>query len=1330
MHFAKQKTLIGLLFLLLPVAASLAVLETPAVSDLALKIALKIARFRTGLRIETQAWDVQPLSFSASLREVSVGAEQLNLRAPEITVQISPLALLIGRVSLREMRIDSPFLYGNVPPHWLEDDGKPTKIDSSDIPTWLGTKIATAFSQLDRQRVAFDTLRITNARVQIRDLQLGKGTIDLENLTGGQVRAEWSLADLKMPKRLETVRECSGAITLLRETKSQFFMSLRDFKLELAGDNNSDVAKVEIAGRWPGEFEASAKIDLGLLVGWLQRSPLAAEAAPAEPVAGTIEANIRAFVRKRSLESISASFKTKGLSYDGYLPNNVEGELKRVGKNTDITHLKVTLPLGVGDKLDHVATIDIPRIQIENDQNLKGSGKISKAGLCAILVGADARDVCYANLHIDGDAAFEGTLEPLEIKAKTHLHTSPIGVATDMLTLKDIESPLLALNPASVAGEVTIRDKYITLDSVDATWPDTSQVHAKGKIIYKPILAELEFSTDNSHLEGMLTHFLDLNVTGSPKITAKVVYDEQAPSRKERTRVSAEASIDAFGIEGQTFGFVSGPVTYLNKEMFIGPLKLTNGGGRAMLTGWLRNTPTGTMLRFNSNLERLEVTGKAPKSGSSLFHGFVSGTVNLDGHTDFAAHPDTFINGPLNLNVETLTAFQIPFQSGTLKARYHHRILDVTEATTRKGTGSVSLAGKLYPDKGTEIFFTSDEIPLKNLGAISSLDLLQDGVVQINEGYWSPTKGWKIGGDLDRVRIAGQKLPDGKFNVYGDDNHIKVTSKFSEMIKVNWESDLTPGESNNMRFEADVKDEGFYTFFSWLKRWNSENPVIAKGNLHLDWGPASASVSTHGLEIIGPYSLNPKVQTLLKIEGEHALTWQNNRVVKNNFAITAPERLEFRADPGASEILVKGNLPAALVDLFIPTFKLRDGVIAVDGRIPLPLDLATITAALRTRSMSFTIPGIGQPVTRTEADVELAEGRLNFHNLHGKLGSGDISATGVYRIDFSRPGLFLEARLNRAQLTLLDDISVDATGEISLKGEHPPYLLAGHLLAANTLYTKEFGGKDITSVVTSPEPTLQFAMDLEIGPNSRVRNSMSSAVISGKLGIQGTDLDPEIQGTIDILSGSVFAKDNEFRISQGRASFPGGTVKVPNVNLMASTTVKDPTQDYRIQLQARGPGDQLSIDLSSEPTLTQPEIVNLLAFGVSKSTGETGVGAAQSGAFQALFGTLLGSSISKSTGVQVRMETLATQSADSKDPGKTVPKVTAVKKLSDKVTATYGRSLDVRPESNVQVDYRLLRNLNLTGVWETKNTTGTSATAEDRQRSSTGVDVRFKFDLK
>jgi autotransporter translocation and assembly factor TamB len=227
----------------------------------------------------------------------------------------------------------------------------------------------------------------------------------------------------------------------------------------------------------------------------------------------------------------------------------------------------------------------------------------------------------------------------------------------------------------------------------------------------------------------------------------------------------------------------------------------------------------------------------------------------------------------------------------------------------------------------------------------------------------------------------------------------------------------------------------------------------------------------------------------------------------------------------------------------------------------------------------------------------------------------------------------------------------------------------------------------------------------------------------GRGKLLGNDLSPIISGRFDVVKGTLLAKDNEFTINFARIEMPQDPGFDPvNVNVQASTLKNYQSIDYRIFMSAEGDPDDLRLNFRSEPSLAQNELIALLTLGYVPqeqpvgSQGSTIAQSASAEAFQLLFGQALGKGIQKQTGFDVRVGTSANLKQED-----TIPKVSVYRKLGDRVSATFGRSLDVsRPENNFKIDYRLLKNLNLTGVWENP----------EENRHSLGLDLRLEFEIK
>lgn len=95
------------------------------------------------------------------------------------------------------------------------------------------------------------------------------------------------------------------------------------------------------------------------------------------------------------------------------------------------------------------------------------------------------------------------------------------------------------------------------------------------------------------------------------------------------------------------------------------------------------------------------------------------------------------------------------------------------------------------------------------------------------------------------------------------------------------------------------------------------------------------------------------------------------------------------------------------------------------------------------------------------------------------------------------------------------------------------------MLVTNATYSKEFK-QDIPIVAPNLKPLLKFAMDVEYGSNVKVKNSNADVGVVGRMIISGNDLLPDVGGKVNVVSGSLFANETEFKIIQGIVVFPEG----------------------------------------------------------------------------------------------------------------------------------------------------------------------------------------------
>ena len=139
----------------------------------------------------------------------------------------------------------------------------------------------------------------------------------------------------------------------------------------------------------------------------------------------------------------------------------------------------------------------------------------------------------------------------------------------------------------------------------------------------------------------------------------------------------------------------------------------------------------------------------------------------------------------------------------------------------------------------------------------------------------------------------------------------------------------------------------------------------------------------------------------------------------------------------------------------------------------------------------------------------------------------------------------------------------------------------------------------------SSDTSIPLGLDLTIDAKDNVRlynPLLYDMFLQGKVKFEGTVGEPKASGKLSVNKGYVKYLKNRFKITEGQAKFVTGSI-IPELNVRSMANVKN----YRISLQAEGPATQMKLKLTSEPNLSERQIISLLTFGrnVGNASGVT-----------------------------------------------------------------------------------------------------------------------------
>ena len=145
----------------------------------------------------------------------------------------------------------------------------------------------------------------------------------------------------------------------------------------------------------------------------------------------------------------------------------------------------------------------------------------------------------------------------------------------------------------------------------------------------------------------------------------------------------------------------------------------------------------------------------------------------------------------------------------------------------------------------------------------------------------------------------------------------------------------------------------------------------------------------------------------------------------------------------------------------------------------------------------------------------------------------------------------------------------------------------------------------IPLTLESSDTSIPLGLDLTIDAKDNVRlynPLLYDMFLQGKVKFEGTVGEPKASGKLSVNKGHVKYLKNRFKITEGQAKFVTGSI-IPELNVRSMANVKN----YRISLQAEGPATQMRLKLTSEPNLSERQIISLLTFGrnVGNASGVT-----------------------------------------------------------------------------------------------------------------------------
>ena len=464
-----------------------------------------------------------------------------------------------------------------------------------------------------------------------------------------------------------------------------------------------------------------------------------------------------------------------------------------------------------------------------------------------------------------------------------------------------------------------------------------------------------------------------------------------------------------------------------------------------------------------------------------------------------------------------------------------------------------------------------------------------------------------------------------------------------------------------------------------------------------------------------------------------------------------------------NSIDVKGDVKLDFFIFLFPFIRVWEGNLKLDLNIASHLSRLFPEGEIRLENGFIQLNPSIDPFEEIYSDIRLEESKLIFQSFYAKMGGGALQVAGDISFSENRSTpVSISGSFSHIQFSSLPGIYAKGSGRVFLTGDFFPYTLGIKANIENAKIEKEFITNESNQVRLSQrlfllednkesfEP-IQLKLDLLLTDSIQIENSTIKSSFTGRrIKVTGSPFQPLLSGKLVALpGGTIIFRDHEFDILSSHISYFSDKPSNPLIELRAKTFVREESgnddlrtqtfvreensnddfrNEYNILLGVKGRGSAPIFTLTSTPSMTEKEIVSLLAFGsrsMAFESGNTMDNIAKYSYYHlgpVLFQKAIGRELKDNLGVD---QFLIVPHISAKD-NTTSTKLILRKKMFNRLNLSASQTiLDNSPESDIKMEYAINKNISIIGLWRNED----PVEGSDIDPNTIGLDLEYQIDF-
>ncbi|MFK8002632.1 MAG: translocation/assembly module TamB domain-containing protein [Polyangiales bacterium] len=453
---------------------------------------------------------------------------------------------------------------------------------------------------------------------------------------------------------------------------------------------------------------------------------------------------------------------------------------------------------------------------------------------------------------------------------------------------------------------------------------------------------------------------------------------------------------------------------------------------------------------------------------------------------------------------------------------------------------------------------------------------------------------------------------------------------------------------------------------------------------------------------------------------------------------------------GRLDVSVDGQLDLATIA------QLSTEVSASAGEMRFHVDLGAFTSdptvsgeAVVARGM-FQIGDVPAPVDELAGRIRFNKRSVSFEEFTGRLGGGTLELAGSARLsDGGLQRYEFDARVQNATMIPEEGIEVGLDAETRLAwrdGERLP-ALTGQVSLGRVQYRRPVQLSPTLGELYSPQRAEverydpdddNLAIDLRLVSESdaRIQNNLMDVSVGiddaeQPFRIVGTDQRWGVVGRLNIPRGTVRFRNTDLEVTEGEIRFNDAQRVDPQFDVLAVTEIRrqqassDLTgQAWRVRLRAHGNMDGFQLDATSQPALSQEDLMLLLTVGMTSAEAQQlqagDVGGTALEALSAISG--VNEEVVSALGV---IDDFAITTRYSPDTGRPEPMLTVGKRISERVRLSASTGLTGESRTfQTGLEWRVSDQTSFQAVYDNINRESAS------NLGNVGVDLHWRLEFE